>query len=111
MDFYVVQTDPSSLAVSADSSEIASGIASGKKVVDQLWKKLKADAELLSLKILSLDTVICQNECSGHGTCHQATRTCICDAFWMENFVRRDGFHKFELICLYRAKQKTNDLS
>ena len=40
-------------------------------------------------QILSLDTVVCQNECSGHGTCHQATRSCMCDKFWMENFVRR----------------------
>ena len=41
------------------------------------------------IQILSLDTVVCQNECSGHGTCHQATRSCMCDKFWMENFVRR----------------------
>ena len=67
----------------------SSKVASGKKAVEQLWRKLKADADLLSLKILSLDTVVCQNECSGHGSCHQATRSCMCDAFWMENFVRR----------------------
>ncbi len=119
MDFYVVQTDPTSplespmvaaaVASGADATvdkvalhDVASkhhkvdvpnlplshNIASGKKVVDMLWAKLRKDADLLSLKILTLDTVICQNDCSGHGTCHQATRMCICDAFWMENPIR-----------------------
>ena len=64
-------------------------IASGKEVVKRLQNKLKADSELLSLQLVSLDTLVCQNECSGHGTCHQATRTCICEPFWIENLVGR----------------------
>jgi len=64
-------------------------VASGKKVVQELQAKLRQDSELLSLSVLSLDTVVCQNDCSGHGKCHQATRSCICEPFWLENFVRR----------------------
>lgn len=29
---------------------------------------------------------VCQNDCSGHGTCNQRTKKCACDVFWMENF-------------------------
>ena len=64
-------------------------IVSGKEITDDLKRKLEADSDLLSLQILDLDTLVCQNECSGHGTCHQGTRTCLCEPFWIENFVRR----------------------
>ena len=30
--------------------------------------------------------VVCQNNCSDHGQCDQATKRCICSGFWMENF-------------------------
>lgn len=46
-------------------------VASGKKVVKELAQKLATDSDLLEFKILDLDTLVCQNECSGHGTCHQ----------------------------------------
>eukprot|EP00095_Tigriopus_kingsejongensis_P001489 maker-scaffold124_size330879-snap-gene-1.31 protein:Tk01489 transcript:maker-scaffold124_size330879-snap-gene-1.31-mRNA-1 annotation:"hypothetical protein L798_13730" len=68
-------------------------VASGKKVVKELKSKLRADSKLLSFTFLSLDTLICQNDCSGHGKCHQATRTCICEPFWVENFVRKRLFN------------------
>jgi len=29
---------------------------------------------------------VCQNNCSGHGQCDQATKRCVCSGFWMENF-------------------------
>ena len=57
-------------------------------MVKELEQKLSTDLELLPIKVLSVDTVVCQNDCSGHGTCHQATRTCLCEPFWLENFVR-----------------------
>ncbi len=62
---------------SSSSSEAASGpfggeaVASGKKVVRELLQKLAADSDLLPVKVVEIDTVICQNDCSGHGTCHQ----------------------------------------
>lgn len=57
-------------------------------MVKELLRKLKADADLLSLRIVSLDTVVCQNDCSGHGVCNQATRLCECESYWIQNFVR-----------------------
>ena len=72
-----------------DAQSQSPSVASGKKVVQELKSKLTADSDLLSLQIVDLDTLICQNDCSGHGTCHQGTRSCVCEAFWIENFVRR----------------------
>jgi cbb3-type cytochrome oxidase subunit 3 len=39
------------------------------------------------IPLTKVDTKVCQNPCSGHGTCDQRTKTCKCDIFWMENFV------------------------
>lgn len=36
----------------------------------------------------------CQLNCSDHGHCDSFTKRCICDPFWMENFIKvqlRDG--------------------
>jgi len=63
---------------------------SGMKIVTMLKEKLKADPILLAgVPVSSIDTLVCQNTCSGHGTCNQATRECICDAAWTENFFSR----------------------
>ena len=59
------------------------------EVVAQLRRELEADPELLGLPVVSLDTLVCQNTCSGHGTCDQATRECTCQPAWMENFLSR----------------------
>ena len=61
----------------------------GVKAVNELKMKLRGGADILDLKLLDLDTLICQNDCSGHGTCQQATRTCLCESFWIENFFRK----------------------
>ncbi|TRY71683.1 hypothetical protein TCAL_16200 [Tigriopus californicus] len=90
-----VGSSPSASSSSSSALDLAlddAAVASGKKVVKELKSKLKADSGLLSFKFLSLDTLICQNECSGHGKCHQATRTCVCEPFWVENFVRTKLF-------------------
>ena len=64
-------------------------VVPGVDVVTALEAKLKASQDILDLKVLEMDTLECQNTCSGHGKCQQATRTCICEPFWIENFVRR----------------------
>ena len=50
MDFYVVQSDSEVESVDGRGGP-SSKIASGKKAVEQLGRKLKADADLLSLKV------------------------------------------------------------
>lgn len=61
----------------------------GTEVVDRLKAKLKQDSGLLQLSVVSIDTAICQNNCSGHGTCDEATRQCLCEAFWMQNLIQK----------------------
>ena len=58
--------------------------------MQHLRKELKADPELLGVSVISLDTWVCQNTCSGHGTCDQATRECTCQPAWMENWLQRN---------------------
>ena len=62
---------------------------SGLEVVAQLSRELAADPELLGVSVLSVETAVCQNTCGGHGECDQATRECLCQPAWMENFVAR----------------------
>ena len=81
-------------------------ILPGIKAVQELKNKLRGGDDIIGLKIADLDTLICQNDCSGHGYCKQEIRSCVCEPFWIENFVRRslmDGksncgnFHNFFL--------------
>ena len=60
----------------------------GLKVVQELDSKLKQGEDIFDLKVLEVDTLVCQNDCSGHGKCQEATRQCICEPFWIENGVR-----------------------
>nr|CAG4648482.1 EOG090X00QS [Polyphemus pediculus] len=57
----------------------------GREVASLLKRKLRNDINLMAYPVLEVDTSICQNNCSGHGTCDQVTRHCICQTFWMEN--------------------------
>lgn len=45
---------------------------------EKFWK----DYSILGSSISEIRTVVCQNKCSGHGTCNQETRECICETFW-----------------------------
>ena len=65
-------------------------IKSGLKIVAELKSKLKDTDDIIGLKLIDLDTLICQNDCSGHGKCRQETRSCVCESFWIENFIRRN---------------------
>jgi len=46
---------------------------------DKFWK----DYSILGSSISEIRTVVCQNDCSGHGKCDPETRACSCDTFWM----------------------------
>lgn len=46
---------------------------------EKFWK----DFSILGSSISEIRTVVCQNDCSNHGTCDAQTRACICDTFWM----------------------------
>ena len=61
---------------------------SGLEVVSQLRRELEVDPELLGVPVISIDTLVCQNTCSGHGYCDQATRACVCQPAWMENVIK-----------------------
>lgn len=76
----------------------------GMKVVSRLKKKLRMDSSLLDLEVLSLDTIVCQNKCSGHGSCDQYTKHCVCEAFWMQDIFRYhlgDGERNCDWSILY----------
>ncbi|CAN8000142.1 unnamed protein product, partial [Ixodes hexagonus] len=60
----------------------------GTAVVSRLKQRLRTHSALLDWDVLYIDTVVCQNACSGHGTCDVYTKRCVCEAFWMEDFVR-----------------------
>ena len=64
-------------------------VMSGPQVVTLLKQKLKQDSSLLELSVANIQTVVCQNNCSGHGTCDESSRRCLCEAFWMQSFVRK----------------------
>jgi len=59
----------------------------GAEVVALLKSKLRNDLNLMTYPVVDVDTLICQNKCSGHGVCDQVTRHCVCQTFWMENFI------------------------
>ncbi|KAK6629603.1 hypothetical protein RUM43_003420 [Polyplax serrata] len=76
----------------------------GPQVVKLLKQKLQQDSSLLELSMANIQTAVCQNNCSGHGTCDQSTRQCLCEAFWMQNLVREyfgDGDSNCDWSILY----------
>ncbi|XP_068081362.1 dyslexia-associated protein KIAA0319-like protein isoform X2 [Anabrus simplex] len=64
-------------------------ILPGPAVVSRLKEKLTQDSGLLELSVANIQTAVCQNNCSGHGVCEQATRQCLCEAFWMQNLITK----------------------
>lgn len=79
-------------------------ILPGPEVVRLLKEKLKQDSSLLELSVANIQTAICQSNCSGHGTCDQSTRLCLCEAFWMQNLFRKhfgDGDSNCDWSILY----------
>ncbi|XP_062996880.1 dyslexia-associated protein KIAA0319-like protein homolog [Elgaria multicarinata webbii] len=64
----------------------------------------KQQSAFLIFRALEINTVTCQLNCSEHGHCNSFTKRCVCDPFWMENFVRvqmGDGESNCEWSVLY----------
>ncbi|XP_029804678.1 dyslexia-associated protein KIAA0319-like protein homolog isoform X1 [Suricata suricatta] len=80
-------------------------IFKGHEVAAMLKNELrKQKADFLIFRALEINTVTCQLNCSDHGHCDSFTKRCICDPFWMENFIKvqlRDGDSNCEWSVLY----------
>nr|CAD7429431.1 unnamed protein product [Timema monikensis] len=79
-------------------------VLSGPAVVKRLKEKLRQDSGLLELSVANIQTAVCQNNCSGHGVCDQASRQCLCEAFWMQDLISkylRDGDSNCDWSILY----------
>lgn len=61
----------------------AQSTMNGQDVQRILKEKFWKDYSILGSSISEIRTVVCQNDCSGHGSCDSETRACICDTFWM----------------------------
>ncbi|XP_050788497.1 dyslexia-associated protein KIAA0319-like protein homolog isoform X1 [Gopherus flavomarginatus] len=48
----------------------------------------KQPSGFLIFRALEINSVTCQLNCSEHGRCDSFTKRCICDPFWMENFIK-----------------------
>ncbi|NXD27731.1 K319L protein, partial [Spelaeornis formosus] len=80
-------------------------IFKGREVAWTLKNKLqKQQSDFLIFRALEINTVTCQLNCSEHGRCDSFTKRCVCDPFWMENFLRvqmGDGESNCEWSVLY----------
>ncbi|XP_060640159.2 dyslexia-associated protein KIAA0319-like protein homolog isoform X1 [Anolis sagrei] len=64
----------------------------------------KQQSGFLIFRALEINTVTCQLNCSDHGHCNSFTKRCVCDPFWMENFIKvqiGDGESNCEWSVLY----------
>ncbi|KAH0631123.1 hypothetical protein JD844_005255 [Phrynosoma platyrhinos] len=64
----------------------------------------KQQSGFLIFRALEINTVTCQLNCSEHGHCNSFTKRCVCDPFWMENFIKvqiGDGESNCEWSVLY----------
>ncbi|XP_078094030.1 dyslexia-associated protein KIAA0319-like protein isoform X2 [Mustelus asterias] len=72
------------------------------RILKNKFRKQKSD--FLVFRALQVGTVICQLNCSDHGRCDSFNKRCLCDPFWMENFIRvqlGDGESNCEWSVLY----------
>ncbi|XP_052492869.1 dyslexia-associated protein KIAA0319-like protein homolog isoform X2 [Budorcas taxicolor] len=80
-------------------------IFKGHEVAAMLKSELqKQKTDFLIFRALEISTVTCQLNCSDHGHCDSFTKRCVCDPFWMENFIKvqlRDGDSNCEWSVLY----------
>ncbi|KAM4873473.1 dyslexia-associated protein KIAA0319-like protein homolog isoform 1-T1 [Thomomys bottae] len=98
-------TEQSTKMVFFVQNELPHQIFKGHEVASMLKSELqKQKADFLIFGALEINTVTCQLNCSDHGHCDSFTKRCICDPFWMENFIKvqlRDGDSNCEWSVLY----------
>ena len=63
-------------------------IVSATKMVKYFMQKSKRNSTFIGFQVLSIRTVICDNQCSNHGFCNNITRLCECDWFWIQDLYR-----------------------
>ncbi|XP_015269172.1 PREDICTED: dyslexia-associated protein KIAA0319-like protein homolog [Gekko japonicus] len=80
-------------------------IFKGHDVASTLRNELrKQQSDFLIFRALEINTVTCQLNCSEHGHCDSFTKRCVCDPFWMENFIKvqiSDGESNCDWSVLY----------
>ncbi|XP_012577705.1 PREDICTED: dyslexia-associated protein KIAA0319-like protein homolog [Condylura cristata] len=98
-------TEQSTKMVFLVQNEPPHQIFKGHEVAAMLKNELrKQKADFLIFRALEINTVTCQLNCSDHGHCDSFTKRCVCDPFWMENFIKvqlRDGDSNCEWSVLY----------
>ncbi|XP_072466176.1 dyslexia-associated protein KIAA0319-like protein homolog isoform X2 [Notamacropus eugenii] len=98
-------TEQSTKMVFFVQNEPPQQIFKGHDVAAMLKSELrKQQTDFLIFRALEINTVTCQLNCSDHGHCDSFTKRCICDPFWMENFIKvqlRDGESNCEWSVLY----------
>ncbi|XP_028937387.1 dyslexia-associated protein KIAA0319-like protein homolog isoform X2 [Ornithorhynchus anatinus] len=98
-------TEQSTKMVFFVQNDPPSQILKGVDVAGMLKSELrKQQTDFLIFRALEINTVTCQLNCSDHGRCDSFTKRCICDPFWMQNFIRvhlRDGESNCEWSVLY----------
>lgn len=95
MDNNVIDTDGGNRlnGVSSAKDFSHSSLVPGVELASLLKLSLKTATSgtqrLFDLSVTGIHTVICQNNCSGHGECDQVRRECVCQSWWMESWFRR----------------------
>ncbi|XP_061453759.1 dyslexia-associated protein KIAA0319-like protein homolog isoform X2 [Rhineura floridana] len=93
MVFYVQNQPP---------HQIFKGHDIARSLKNELQKQQQSG--FLIFRVLEINTVTCQLNCSEHGHCNSFTKRCFCDPFWMENFIKvqmGDGESNCEWSVLY----------
>lgn len=72
-------TSPATASGDASKWEPMAGRAVERRLAQRFWR----EPNILGTTVTDVRTTVCQNPCSGHGTCVADTRACACDAFWM----------------------------
>ncbi|KAM7429253.1 hypothetical protein ABFA07_019869 [Porites harrisoni] len=60
----------------------------GYEVAGLLKEKIGNEEGFFEFGLLKVEPYICRNNCSGHGYCDRHTKMCVCESFWMQDFLK-----------------------